>query len=85
MGRGFLIERARVDLGLEIAVEDLLDVLPDVQRIEHLHVGEAVEEDDAVDELVGVLHLLDQFLAPLLGEIVVAPVLAAAGSAASIG
>jgi hypothetical protein len=45
-----------------------------VQRIQHLHVGEAVEEDDAFHQLVGVLHLLDRFLAPLLGEVLQAPV-----------
>ena len=45
-----------------------------MQGIEHLQVGEAVEEDDALDELVGVLHLLDQFLAPFLGQGLVAPV-----------
>ena len=33
-----------------------------------LHVGEAFEEDDAVHQLVGVMHLLDRFLALLLGE-----------------
>ncbi len=75
IGRRLLVEGARADLGREIAVEDFLDVLPDVQRVEHLHVGKTVEEDDAMHELVGVLHFLDRFLAPLLGEVVVAPVL----------
>ena len=70
---GFFVERAGGDLGLEIAVEDFLHVLPDVQRIEHLHVGEAVQEDDAIHELVGVLHLLDRFLPLELGELVDAP------------
>src|SRR5262249_10292161 len=32
------------------------------------------EEDDAGDEVVGVAHLLDRFLAPLLGEVAVAPI-----------
>ena len=83
MGRRLLVERARRNLGLEIAIEHFLDVLADVQRIEHLHVGKAVEEDDAVDQLVGVLHLLDRFLAPLLGERFQSPSCRAAGSAAS--
>ena len=74
MGGCFLVERARRNLGRQIAVQNLFDVLADMQRVEHLHVGEAVEEDDALDQLVGVLHLLDQFLAPLLGEIFVAPI-----------
>src|SRR4051812_18184309 len=70
VGRGFLIERARAELGLEIDFEDFLDVLPDVQGIEHLHVGKALKKDDAVDEFVGVHHFLDRFLAPFLGELV---------------
>ena len=74
MGRRFLIERARRHLRRQIAVQHLFDVLPDVQRVEHLHIREAVEKDDALDELVGVLHFLDQFLAPLLGQILVAPI-----------
>jgi hypothetical protein len=45
-----------------------------VQRIEHLQIGKAVEEDDALDQLVGMLHLLDRFLAPLLGQRFQAPV-----------
>ena len=39
-----------------------------------LQIGKAFEEDDAVDELVGVLHLLDRFLALLLGEPREAPI-----------
>ncbi len=73
-GAGFHVERACAVLGLEIAFEDLLDVLADHERIELLHVGEAFEEDDAGHELVGVMHLLDGFLALLLGELGVAPV-----------
>ena len=60
---GLLIERARRDFGGEIAVEDLLHVLADMQRIEHLHIGKSVKKDDAFDELIGMLHLLDGFFA----------------------
>ena len=52
MCRGLLIERPRRHLRGKIAVEHLLDVLPDVERIEYLQIGEAVEEDDALDQLV---------------------------------
>src|SRR4029077_1955326 len=48
--------------------------LADVQRVEHLHIRKAVEKDDALDQLVGGLPLLDRFLTPLLCEIFVAPV-----------
>src|SRR5712671_4460487 len=61
-------------LGRQITIEHFLDVLPDAQRVDDLHVGKAIEKDDAGHELVGVLHLLDRFLAPLLGERLEAPV-----------
>ena len=73
VGRGLLIERAGTDLGGKIAFEDFLDVLSDPQGIEHLHVGKTVEKQDAVGEAVGVVHLLDGFLAPLLGHFQEAP------------
>ena len=69
-----LVGGAGVVLASEVALKHFLDVLADVQGVEHLHVRKAVEEDDAVDQLVGVLHLLDGFRAPFLGEILEAPV-----------
>ena len=74
VGGGFLVERARGDLGGQIAFDDFLDVLADAQGIEHLHVGKTVEEQDAVGELVGVVHLFDAFLAPDLGHLQEAPI-----------
>src|SRR5262249_60726325 len=41
-----------------------------------LHVGYAVEEEDAADHLVGVPHLVDGFVVVVLPEPLVAPVLA---------
>ncbi len=61
-------------LGGEVALDDLFHVLADPQGIEHLHVGKAVEEQDAVGEAIGVLHLLDRFLAPDLGHLQQAPI-----------
>src|SRR6202030_4764184 len=49
--------------------------LPDMQRIKDLHVGETIEEDDAVNQFVRVLHLFDGLFAPFLGKGLVAPVL----------
>src|SRR3954452_5349228 len=46
-----------------------------MQRIQNLHVREAVEKNDSFDDLVGVLHFLDGFLAPIFAERLVAPVL----------
>jgi hypothetical protein len=45
-----------------------------MQRIEDLHVREAVKKYDALDQLVGVFHFLDRFLAPLLCQILVTPI-----------
>src|SRR5574337_2163271 len=47
------IERAGGNLGREIALDDFLDVAPDVQRVERLHVRLTVEEKDAGDQLIG--------------------------------
>src|SRR5262249_9254111 len=71
---GFLVKGARRHLRRKIAVEHFPHVLSDAKRIEHLHVGKAVEEDDARDDIVGVLHLLDRFLAPFLRQVPVTPI-----------
>ena len=64
----------RVELELEVELELLLDRLADVDLVEALDVRHAVEEQDPLDELVGVLHLVDRLLADLGGELVEAPV-----------
>ena len=74
IGRSFEVKRARLDFGGEVAAQNLFDVLADPQGIEHLHIREAVEEQDAIGEAVGVMHLLDRFLAPFLREVLVAPI-----------
>ena len=74
IGGGLAVEVAGIVFGRKVAFEDFLDGLADAQRVEHLQVGEAVEEDDALDEAVRVVHLLDGFLAPGLGELLVAPI-----------
>jgi hypothetical protein len=45
-----------------------------VKRVDHLHVGKPVEEDDALHDLVGMLHFLDRLLSPFLGQREVAPI-----------
>jgi len=49
--------------------------LTDTKRFEGLHVGIAIEENDPLDELVGMLHFLDGFLAPLPCKRFVAPII----------
>src|SRR5262245_38158724 len=56
--RRLLIELPRRYFGGEIAIEHLAHVLSDVQRIEDLHIGKSVEENDARNDLVRMLHLL---------------------------
>src|SRR5207253_3503656 len=46
----------------------------DAHLAEALDVRQAVEQKDALDQLVGVLHLADRFLVDLLVEALVAPV-----------
>ena len=38
------VKRAGVHLRRKIAFQDFLDVLPDPERVERLHVGQAIEE-----------------------------------------
>ena len=45
-----------------------------MEGFQGLHVGEALEKYDALDDFVGMLHLFDRFLAPSLGEHPVTPI-----------
>src|SRR6266550_5230876 len=53
VGRSLLIEIACGMLRRQVAIEHFLDVLPDAQRVDDLHIGKALEKDDARYELVG--------------------------------
>ena len=68
--------RDGVHLDGEVVLQLLDDGLTDVDLAEALHVRQALEEEDALDQLVGVLHLVDRLLADVLVEPLVAPVLA---------
>jgi hypothetical protein len=63
-------------LSFELEVEpELLDrVLPEAHRAEALEVGHALQVEDALDQLVGVAHLVHRLVAGVLGQAVVAPV-----------
>lgn len=50
---------ARLMFGGAIGFQNLLDVLPDPERRQRLHVREAFEEDDAAHELVRMMHFPD--------------------------
>src|SRR5205085_11408540 len=74
MGDGAPELSQRVHLELEIGPEDLFNILADAQPAEHLKIGQAVEEQDTLRQLVGVLHLVDGFGALELGKLVHAPI-----------
>src|SRR5260370_30965419 len=74
----------RLNFELEVALEDLLDILANVEPAERLEIGQAVEKQDASREPVGVLHLVDrlgtlerrQLLdAPIVEQSIVQPIL----------
>ena len=50
-------------------------MLADLELVQRLEVGEPVEEQDAVGQGVGVLHLVDRFVPLVLGELRDAPIL----------
>src|SRR5580704_4975303 len=58
----------------KVVPQDLEDTLPDGQLAELLQVGQPVEKENALDQLVGVLHLVDRLLVDLLAEVLVPPV-----------
>src|SRR5262245_48145683 len=66
-------------LEVEVQVELLLYRLADVDLAESLEVRHALEIEDARDEAVGVLHLVDRLGPHLVGQPLVAPVGAHAG------
>src|SRR5438477_505993 len=66
-------------LDLEVEAELLGHRLADVDLAQPLEVRDAFQIEDALDERVGVLHLLDRLRAHLLPQPLVAPVLAHAG------
>src|SRR5690554_6289425 len=66
---------APVMLDLEIALEHFADVFTNVQFAEVLQVGNAFEEQNTVDQLLGMLHLFDGLVVLPLGQFLQAPVL----------
>ena len=59
---------------LERELQLLRGRLADADGAEPLQVGDAVEVEDPLDELVGVLHLVDRLVVEVLAEPLVAPV-----------
>ena len=53
------VKRPGADFRRQIALDDFLDVLSNAQLIERLHVRRSVQEQNARNKLVGMLHLLN--------------------------
>ena len=60
---------------LQIAFEDLLDVLPDQQLAQILQVRQPLQKQDPFDQPIGMLHLVDRFLVFVVAQPAQAPVL----------
>ena len=54
----------------------LRNIFADAHRVESLHVRDAFEKENPLDEGVGVPHFLDRLLMTLRGQLRVSPVLA---------
>ncbi|KPH86624.1 hypothetical protein GLUCOINTEAF2_0202579 [Komagataeibacter intermedius AF2] len=66
-------------LKLQVAFEDFLHVLSHQDLVVALHVGQAAQIQDALDQPVGMAHFLDRFLVFLLAQQGHAPVAQRAG------
>ncbi|MCY1306183.1 hypothetical protein D9M70_560300 [compost metagenome] len=81
---GLLVGCASVVFAFKIAFQNFLDVLSDAQWRKRLQVRMAFKEDDAVDQLVRMLHFFDGFFTfflcktretPVVEQTIVQPVL----------
>src|SRR5690606_941918 len=59
----------------QVALQRLARALADAQLAQRLEVRQALEEQDALGQPVGVVHLLDRFLVLVLGQLLEPPVL----------
>ena len=74
-GDGFDERHAAVALDAEIGRQPLRNIFPDLQLVEVLEVGQAFEQENALHQPVGMLHLLDQLFVLVLAEPLEAPML----------
>ena len=75
---GLVVHGHGVELELEIRLQLRADRLPHVQR-QVLHLRNRVEEQQPLDDLFGVLHLVDRLLLDEVAELGVPPALAHLG------
>src|SRR4029453_12582402 len=74
MGDGALELGQRLQFEGEVAFQHFLDILTDPELAEQLEIGKAVEEQDPLGQLVGMLHLVDRLMPLELGGLGDSPI-----------
>ena len=69
VGDGFAQQRQRLVFQRQVALQHFARVLADAQLAQHLEVGQAVQEQDALGQFVRMLHLVDGFLVLVLAPV----------------
>jgi bacterioferritin len=78
-GNSFLDGFLRAVFQLQVALQYLGRVLADHDLVHQLHVRQAVQHQDALDQLVGMLHFADRLFVFLLAQLFQSPVPVHAG------
>lgn len=66
-------------LDFQVTLQDFLDVLANVERVQVLEVRQPTQEEDALDQPVGMAHFFDGFFVFFLAQLGDAPVVQGAG------
>ena len=69
----------RIEFHVEIAAKNLRHILADAKFPQVLEIRQSLEEQNALDQLIGVLHLINRFPVLVIAELVEAPVFQHAG------
>ncbi len=79
IGDGYLEVGDGIHLQRKVAAQHLFDGLADAQLAQILQIGQPFEKQHALDQLVGVFHLIDRLVILLVPERLEAPVIVDAG------
>ena len=63
MGDGIPQHRQHFIFQIKVGLEDFFNRFTDAQTPKHLEIGQAIQEQDTLGQLVGMLHLVDRFMA----------------------
>ena len=75
---GVVVHLDRAEFEFEVGLDHVLDGFAD-SEFKGLHVGDAIEKEDALHQALGVFHFADGLFLDVFGEAVVAPVFAHLG------